>query len=74
MATIKESVIYDSLKAKFDVDINIINGERKVSNMPKWAEIKTDVTSGRDNIGIITGKINDITVIDYSINLKTSQY
>lgn len=64
MATIKESVIFDSLKAKFDVDINIIDGKKVVSNMPKWSEIKTDVTSGRDNLGIITGKLNGITVID----------
>lgn len=67
MATIKESVIWESLKAKFDVDIEYTNGKKKVSNMPKWTNIKTDVSTNRDNVGIITGKINDITVIDLDI-------
>jgi P4 family phage/plasmid primase-like protien len=62
--TIKNSKIWNDLKAKFDVDICVINNKKVVKNIPKWTQIKTDLTTNRDNLGIITGKINGITVID----------
>jgi hypothetical protein len=65
MKDIRQSKLYKSFNAKFDVDIKIKeNGEKEISNMPSWANIKTDMTSNRDNIAIISGKVNDIVVID----------
>ena len=64
MKDIRQSKLYKSFNAKFDVDIKIKDGQKQISNMPSWSNIKTDMTSNRDNIAIISGKVNDIVVID----------
>src|SRR6476619_501211 len=61
---IRDSVLYKTIGAKFDVELNYVNGKKIIKPMPKWKQITTDVTSGRDNIAIRTGKINNIICID----------
>jgi hypothetical protein len=67
MKTIKDSDLYDKFHAKFNIQIQIDeDGRKKVSGLPNaWHKIKTDVSSrNSDNISILTGSINKITVID----------
>src|SRR5689334_8784146 len=61
---IRDSVLYKTIGAKFDVELNYVNGKKIIKPMPKWKTITTDVTSNRDNVAIRTGKINDIICID----------
>jgi len=61
---IRDSVLYKTIGAKFDVELNYVNGKKIIKPMPKWKTITTDVTSDRDNIAIRTGKINNIICID----------
>jgi len=61
---IRDSVLYKTIGAKFDVELNYVNGKKIIKPIPKWKTITTDVTSDRDNIAIRTGKINNIICID----------
>lgn len=69
MNTIINSKHYESFKAKFSLNIEIINGEKITDLPPKnWTSIKTDLTSDdKTNIALLSGKINNFFVVDLDV-------
>ena len=67
---IRKLEIYNSFEAKVDADLEFIyddNGNcigKGKSKPDKWKNVKTNKTSHKDNIALITGRINDILVVD----------
>lgn len=63
MKTIKDSVVYNNLVAKFPVDFS--KGKKNVQFPVGWNKIKTDLTTpSSKNIAILTGKVNNILTVD----------
>jgi phage/plasmid-associated DNA primase len=50
---------------KFGVTIDIVDGKKKTSAMPKnWNKLTESIYKGEDHFAVLTGKINDVLVID----------
>lgn len=65
MGTIRESKIFNTMPAKFPINIEFIDGKKKVSNLVAgWKKIKTDLSGDFPNFAILTGKIGGIVMID----------
>jgi len=66
MKTIRNSVAYKDLAAKFPVSFTVIENKKTKIRMPTgWQTIKEDRTLGNENnFAIITRKVNDIVVVD----------
>lgn len=72
---IRDSKHYESMPAKFDRVITIVDGEKNIDEFPKdgYKKITTDQTTNKPNLAIRTGKINGIIVIDLD-NPKEGEY
>lgn len=61
---IRNSILYNNIVSKFNVDF--VNGKKENVRFPKqWQKINLDLTTDNSkNIAILTGKVNQIIVID----------
>ncbi len=58
---------------KFAVSVNFSNNKKTISQFPdNWTKLSESIYNGEENYAILTGKINDIIVID--IDLKDPEF
>ena len=71
MIVIRDTNIYNTFTAKFDQHIVLENGKKKsLYNPPTgWDKLKKDITTKQSkNVGVLTGKINNIIVVDLDMD------
>ena len=71
MTHIRDPSIYNTFTAKFDQHIVLENGKKKslYNPPPGWDKLKKDITTKQSkNVGVLTGKINNIIVVDLDMD------
>ena len=73
--SVMDSGLYDNMKVKTGITINVKDGVKTIKSFPSgWAQLKKDETRPDDeSVMIITGRKNDIMVIDLDISKKEGE-